>query len=557
MNPAIIRLSFSVVLMFAAFFTAPAPAVPDKDWQHEKVDLRLNGKSRIKGISYPKEKRPVLTSRERRLKQREAAETSPDTQATPPTKSSVSVNVIDSPPTAGFVPWIAVATSNARSGSDDLDFNAHEVVGLTGVPTTNLSRNYSVGIYDTGASAHVMGYEAAVALGLNNSTYLTNNVIEVTGVTGSVETTISYPLGIFAQGLGILEPNGLDTSEYLLNNPSEMVGTTNTAIIVGQEPALGEPDLPTALGSPLNVFFTAVIKNDQTITIRHKGEEYTGPDINIYPHYSASIPDNYPIMLPLELRPLGGTFVQYMPDFNIYEGLGGDIFDLMNITFDTPGSPSVVLGNLSQSVTFVGSVDMTDNGNTAVDRNRFMLDTGAQVSVVGSRIGARLGLDPANPEFRVEIQGVNGQITYEPGFFIDSVNLPALGQWLRFTNVPVVLLDVASPEGGTLDGIIGMNLFTEYNMVLRGGGLFLTDDPAIMLEPINPEQLVGDVEPAGGDGDVDLKDFVVFASAWMTTPADAKWNARCDIAPSAEPDGRIDMPDLALFVDRWLDSANI
>ena len=45
-----------------------------------------------------------------------------------------------------------------------------------------------------------------------------------------------------------------------------------------------------------------------------------------------------------------------MPDFNIYEGLTGDIFDLLNLSFDTPGSPSVVLGNLSQSVAFVGSV---------------------------------------------------------------------------------------------------------------------------------------------------------------------------------------------------------
>lgn len=556
MNPAkFMRLRLLFVLLLAGLTACPVLG-RDKEWQREQVDLRLNGKSRIKGIRYPKDRRPVLTSRERRMKLKAEAEAEADASTTA-LKSSISVNVIDSPPTAGFVPWIAVATTNARSGSDDLDFNAHDVVQLTGVPTANLRSNYAVGIYDTGASAHVMGYQAAVDLGLMNSRYITDNVIEVTGVTGSVTTSVSYPLGIFAQSLGILEPNGLDTSTYFLNDPSKMVGTTNTSIIVGQQPEAGQPDLPTALGSPLNVFFTAVIRNDQTVTVRHKGKEYTGPSINIYPHDSPNIPDDYPIMLPLELRPLGGTFVQYMPDFNIYEGLTGDIFDLLNLSFDTPGSPSVVLGNLSQSVTFVGSVDMMDNGNSAMDRNRFMFDTGAQVSVVGSRVGARLGLDPANPEFLVEIEGVTGHITYEPGFYIDSVNLPALGQWLRFTNVPVVLLDVASPEGGTLDGIIGMNLFTEYNMVLRGGGLFLTDDPAVMLQRINPQGLVGDVEPAGGDGRVDLKDFAVFAEAWLTTPADEKWNALCDIAPPAAPDGRVDMPDIALFADSWLDEANI
>ena len=65
------------------------------------------------------------------------------------------------------------------------------------------------------------------------------------------------------------------------------------------------------------------------------------------------------------------------------------------------------------------------------------------------------------------------------------MEIPALGQWLRFSNVPVTLLDVSSPEGGTLDGIIGMNLFTEFNLVLRGGGLALEEDPYLAFEPIH------------------------------------------------------------------------
>ncbi|MBP8305490.1 MAG: hypothetical protein KBE04_15355, partial [Phycisphaerae bacterium] len=58
--------------------------------------------------------------------------------------------------------------------------------------------------------------------------------------------------------------------------------------------------------------------------------------------------------------------------------------------------------------------------------------------------------------------------------------------------MPRVLLDVFSPEGGSLDGIIGTNLFLDFNLVLRGGGLFYQDDPALEFGPIDGE--------AGPDG---------------------------------------------------------
>ena len=146
-----------------------------------------------------------------------------------------------------------------------------------------------------------------------------------------------------------------------------------------------------------------------------------------------------------------------------------------------------------------------------------MLDTGAQVSVVGSRVAARLGLNPADPCFEVEIQGVTGDISMAPGFYIDAIDIPALGEWLSFTNIPVVLLDVSSPEGGTLDGIIGMNLFTDLNFTFRGGGMFLQDDPAIEYEPIS--LLAGDIN---NDGVIDWLDFGAFADAWLTTTGAAK-----------------------------------
>jgi len=58
----------------------------------------------------------------------------------------------------------------------------------------------------------------------------------------------------------------------------------------------------------------------------------------------------------------------------------------------------------------------------------------------------------------------------------------------------------------------------------------------------------GDFEP---DGDVDLADFCVLASAWITTPADLiKWNPVCDI--SNPKDNTIDFKDVDIFTGNWL-----
>jgi hypothetical protein len=57
----------------------------------------------------------------------------------------------------------------------------------------------------------------------------------------------------------------------------------------------------------------------------------------------------------------------------------------------------------------------------------------------------------------------------------------------------------------------------------------------------------GDFEP---DGDVDLYDFAILASAWLSTPDDNNWNATCDI--SDPNDNVINMRDLAVFANNWL-----
>jgi predicted aspartyl protease len=496
-------------------------------WQKEQTDWQTGNGSHIKSISYPKEKPVPLSSRRHpQMPEKELIFPQTTKRASAKLKSAadtevVFTNVIDSPAVDGFTPWIVVSVTNEREDSDVADADVWDSITgsyLTGHPESD----YAIGIYDTGSSTHVMGYEDANRAGIYKPALdlLTTNTVTISGVTGEVDALVSQPIGIFIEDISKIEPNGL------LWHMSGMVGQSNVSIAVGQG---GSPvDLPTVIGSPMSVYFTAAFNNNIVVTRTRDGNDYNSPGIHIYPQDDPCIP-TYANMIPLELRPLGATSVQYIPGFT-------PDFDL------EPTSPSVIIGNFSQSVFFVASVDLYKGIHSAIDKTRFMLDTGAQVSVVGYRVGARLGLNPAHPDFEVEIQGVTGETTTAPGFYIDAIDIPALGDWLSFTNIPVVLLDVSSPEGGTLDGIIGMNLFADLNFTLRGGGMFLEDDPAIEYEPVS--RLPGDIN---GDGVVDWLDIGAFADAWLATTGTPNWNTRADMVS----DGIINFFDFAIFAQNW------
>jgi len=208
-----------------------------------------------------------------------------------------------------------------------------------------------------------------------------------------------------------------------------------------------------------------------------------------------------------------------------------------------------------QGLFFVSSVDLTHDGRTSLDKDGFIFDTGSSYTLISEAIGARLGLSPNAPEFEIEILTATGETITAPGYYIDSLEVIATPEWLRFTNVPVVVLDAPSPEGGVLDGIIGMNLFVEFNLVFRGGGLPGQSQPRLEFERL-PERMVADIAPGAGDGVVDLLDLAAFAEAWLTNSESFNWNPRADIAPRGRLDGRVDFLDFAVFAEYWLSTAS-
>ena len=73
------------------------------------------------------------------------------------------------------------------------------------------------------------------------------------------------------------------------------------------------------------------------------------------------------------------------------------------------------------------------------------------------------------------------------------------------------------------------------------------EQPVLLPGMTMPLSCLGDFEP---DEDVDLYDFAVLASAWMSRPGDDNWNSECDISLPA--DDTIDMADIAVFAETWL-----
>jgi len=539
------RIRFILLLITAVCWTSVVLAARP-GWHRQEVKLPMTSGASIEAINYPEGKAPPLLFKQTgNLTKRPSKETIPKetasqstpliTQPTPP----INANIIDSPALGGFLSWCMVTFTDERSGEFELDaVPSSSVIGnyLTDTPQTD----YAIAVFDTGAGAHIVSSSDGVRAGLFDHTpdLITSNTVEFTGATGSANAWVTQPLGLFIDGLGVIEPNGL-----LLDN-STMVGEFNVSVALG-DPIESSHSL-TAIGTPLSVFLAAVFRNDRPINFTHNGTKLTAPDIQFYIHDDPHIP-SFPNKIPLELRPLGAVSVQYFPNILDFDAFGPD--------FGAPLSPSVLSGFLPiQGLFFVSSVDVTHAGRTSLDKDGFIFDTGSTYTIISEAIGARLGLNPNSPEFELEILIATGEIITAPGYYIDSLEVIATPEWLTFTNVPVVVLDAPSPEGGVIDGIIGMNLFVDFNLVFRGGGLPGQALPRIEFERL-PERIVADIAPGAGDGVVDLLDLAAFAAVWLTNSESFNWNPRADMAPQTRPDGKVNILDLAVFAEYWLNTA--
>ncbi len=426
----------------------------------------------------------------------------------------------------GFSPLVAITTSDKRRGPFDEQTFEHELENsyagnpLIGTPESD----FVVGILDTGAVADLTIGSGSGILGVEGA-YLTQNFISIVGVGGVIPVPVSHPIGIFAAGLSNIDSFGL-------LDVNSLVGHSNVSVIATPPIDCGVIEINSAIiGTPFLAFYNTVIRVDQLVTVNVAGESFISPDVSIQnifqslPPVARSIPLHFGGSLP----PLSAAF-------------GPNLEDLQDL--ETPGSPTL-LSFFPGSFFNIGDVFFTtilaiegEPGPTNSGQElEVMVDTGAQTSIISPAMAASLSL-PFEPDFTVEVCGIGGVSTDIPGYYIDFIKINALGGALEFSKAPFVVIDLQSPTGGSLDGVLGMNFFWNRNVVLEpslaGSSFFSVSDP---------------IPVAFGDNDVDFdvdeSDAVYFIDC-MTLPGSGAANPEC-LHLDIDKDDDVDMFDFSAF----------
>jgi len=496
------RRIWSVLLLFSVLSGTYVYA-EQSGWQHRSTNIRISRSFKIVSISNPRQLPTVQLTN---------SDTSDYTS-------------YSKPPLAGFSPLVAITTSDERSYVD-FDFEHKLQSNYVGMPlNSSASENYVIGIFDSGSAVDLATDPSAQALGLSGQ-YLTTSEFPIGGVSGTINAQVSQPIGVFAAGLGAILENGhLDLTQ--------VVGHTNVSVVVTPTISCANEEVITAVvGTPLISFFTTVIRNDTPKRVTIGDQTFIGPDIQILDQFDPSVPV-YPRSIPMEIGGLSPvTTANYYPD----------IFELEDPMFPTllSMSPASIPfgGNFFAEI---GILHGEPSPTNPIQMMRVLVDTGAQSSIMSSNMAARLNL-PFEPDFTVDVCGIGGLTEGVPGYYVDYVKINAWGGALEFSRVPIVVLDMESPEGGLLDGILGMNFFWNRNIIfepsLTGSGFLHVSEPV----PFAYADL-------NFDNNINMEDFAIFASAWLTKPGDIRWNPYCDFYL----DNFIDTWDLAAFVEVWLD----
>jgi hypothetical protein len=462
------------------------------------------------------------------------SDAAPRTDDTISPNTGVTAAVETAVPLAGFIPYVAVGMTD-RALSGEFEFEHVVTSSLTGnALNPPMSDNYVVAVCDTGATQHVIGDADRTTLGLTGP-WITGNLIPLGGASGEIiYADVSERLGVFATGL-----ESIDDSSGVLDT-SGMVGHWNVSVAAFPEGQCGGSIVfPTLIGTPLSGFFDIAIRNDIQVKRTVNGQTYIGPAVRVPDDNDPTAP-SYVKTIPLDLRPLGVTTAAYYPD-------------ILNLDFETPWIPTAlttVAGDIPTGGWFYASVRLAEGASGELQRE-FMLDLGAQVCVMREFLAGQLGFDPNNPEFEVEVLTADCNISMAPGFTLDVLKIDGFGGPVVFEQVPIIASNVPSVEGGTLEGIIGTNVFHDRNLRIRPDVLFNASELDI-TDPLPPPTTV----PADfdGDGDVDLEDYGTFLDCFNGPgqPIDAGTCAAADL----DDDGDCDLADYGAFLDCFNGPAN-
>ncbi len=373
-------------------------------------------------------------------------------------------------PISGFLPMAGISLTNKYVPDDDPTFTFFQAkyeaslsgtqLGAGGVP------HYDIALVDTGAAATLLTTASDTAFNIAGAGFRGTEPLPIGGATGSLTAITNDSMAIFASGLG--PTNRVGTSPLVLDT-AQMIGQSSISLATLPP----ESDLPNVLGIPFTSQYATFIRNDQPQIFSVDGKTVRTPQVQFVPLGSGGqgIIRRAPITLDDPSSFLQPP--QYIYNFN-------NIFAEPPVPLtDNPSYPTLLInGSFQAAAAYFVSVNVANKGQSLTNTN-FLLDTGADISVVSEINAVRLGFDPVldTPDFTLAVQGSGGVLESVPGFYVEQFTIQAVGGSITLNHVPFVVLDFPNPAhaGNIAEGIIGMNALAGRNLVIdpkpqTGGG---------------------------------------------------------------------------------------
>ncbi len=402
------------------------------------------------------------------------------------TVNDATAPAVDSPPVNGFVPQVVMGMTNQDDPNNLLFATDEATITAGAVPQDDVGSNrqwlpstagvkYTVATFDTGSQSYIVGFNDVNTFGLTDD-FQSGNSSEIAGASGTEEADITIPLGVYFAGL-----NQASVNAGAVTATGTMTGQFNAAVLTASSPA---SVLPNIVGALVLAQYQVSIFNSQPQSVTVGGTTYRSPKVTFTSlSTNPPLPSNY-YRLTLDLQSPAGvsSTASYIPDLDGLGGLsqpvnakttGGAVTNIGGSFSFTPTTPTFWMSMFA-------SVGGTQGGN-AIASQPFLFDSGSQVTVLSEDTAAQFGFftggpNPSTPAFTVDVAGVGGTTTV-PGFYVDQLKVLTNGGYITWNHVPVLVIDLPDARDGVgfMPGVLGMNLFSDRDLVINGG----IDNPAV------------------------------------------------------------------------------
>jgi|GEM_PF-4220959 len=315
---------------------------------------------------------------------------------------------------------------------------------------------------------------------------------------GTLSGHNSDPMGVFVAGL----PEMLSEELFL---PPDMRGIVNSPVLYFKE----EQRL-TSIGTPVLGFYTTVLRNSDERIIAMDDTLFQSPAVELLPLGSVARPDRN---IPIRYTPgaLGRT--SFIPNLRRSLNVGGDLRD-------NPATP--IIGGF-----FFASTTIEHQGNQQT--GEFLISTGSEASFISTEMASKLGIDPVLDK---AFEGTIDRYFEDapaPGLKVDRVLLGNEATGVVLDNPPIFVFDADDPQDGVglLDGVLGMNLFQEFDLIINPEPENTYLGILSLGEPIARVCVESDGD-LNRDGEVTFNDFLILSNQFGQNGIHLESDLDCD-----------------------------